>query len=305
MTYVPVRAPGQLRLFDVAKDGRALVAHWDVRHGLRASGSEAGTERDLSWFENSFLGDISPDGATVVFTDQDSLFLRRADGSPPVRLASGYSFDLARLSPDGKWVLTVPASGHRKLVLVPTGAGEIRRLEAAPECDTAEWFPDGKRILGGFQEPNGRPHVFVFEPGSGRQRNLPLPADTRLAAETQMLSRDGTSLAAIEANGDVRIFSTDDGRLMRRLPAAAPGYEIIGWADDGRHLFLYRIGDVPEKVQRLDIQSGKVELWRELMLEDPAGLIRIHPVMVTPDGRHWAYTYGRVLSDLYVVEGLK
>ncbi len=304
-TRVVVRVPGQLRLLDVAPDGRALVAQWDVRHGLRAHASEAGTQRDLSWFENSFLGDISLDGGTVVFTDQDSLFLRRTDGSPPVRLGVGYAFELTRLSPDGKWVLTVPSSGPRKLVLVPTGAGEVRRLEHAPECETAEWFPDGKRILGVFLEPGGRPRFFVFEPGSGRLRDLPLPADTRLATETKMLSRDGTRIAVIEANGDVRIFSTDDGRLMRRLPAAAPGYEIIGWADDGRHLFLYRIGDVPEKVQRLDIESGKVELWRELMLEDPAGLIRIHPVMVTPDGRHWAYTYGRVLSDLYVVEGLK
>jgi len=304
-TRVVVRVPGQLRLFDVAPDGRALLAHWDVRHGLRAQGSEAGTEHDLSWFENSFLGDISNDGGTVVFTDQDSLFLRRADGSPPVRLGSGYSFDLARLSPDGKWVLTVPASGPRKLVLVPTGAGDVRRVETAPECDTAEWFPDGRRILGGLREPSGRTRLFVFEPGSGKLRDLPLPPDTRLTSETQMLSRDGNRIAVIEDNGDVRIFSTADGRPVQRLPAVAPGYEIIGWADDGRHLFLYRIGDVPEKVQQLDIESGKVELWRELMLEDAAGLIRIHPVMVTPDGRNWAYTYGRVLSDLYVVEGLK
>jgi hypothetical protein len=48
-----------------------------------------------------------------------------------------------------------------------------------------------------------------------------------------------------------------------------------------------------------------MELWRELTLEDLAGLIRIHPVIVTPDGRYWAFSYTRVLSDLYVVEGLK
>jgi serine/threonine protein kinase len=38
---------------------------------------------------------------------------------------------------------------------------------------------------------------------------------------------------------------------------------------------------------------------------DPAGLINIGPIQVTPDGRHYAYGFVRVLADLYVVDGLK
>jgi eukaryotic-like serine/threonine-protein kinase len=293
--------PGELRLLDVAPDGRALMARWDRRVGIRAFGWEATSQRDLSWFDKGFLLDLSPEGRTIVFHDLDATFLRRTDGSPPIRLGDGYTFDLGRLSPDGKWVVTASASGPRTPVLIPTGAGETRRLEAAPTCDSAEWFPDGKRILCG----NVKSGVFSVEVATGKASKLPLPADIPLFSQSQMLSRDGNRIAVIEANGDVRIFSLVDGRTMQRVSAAASGYSQIGWAEDGRHLYLYRIGEVPARIQRLDLDSGKMELWRELTLEDLAGLIRIHPVIVTPDGRYWAFSYTRVLSDLYVVEGLK
>ena len=38
--------------------------------------------------------------------------------------------------------------------------------------------------------------------------------------------------------------------------------------------------------------------------EDLAGVGRFASVRVVADGRSWAYTYMRVLSNLYVVEGL-
>jgi serine/threonine protein kinase/Tol biopolymer transport system component len=295
-----VTVPGQLRLLDVANDGRALLARWDRRAGIRVFGQEAVSQRDLSWFDGGFLDDLSSDGRTIVFNDRGATFLRATDGSPPIRLGEGYTFDLGRLSPDGKWVATASASGPRTPVLVPTGAGEIRRLEKAPACDSAEWFPDGRRILCG----NAKSGVFAVDAATGEATKLPLPADT-LFSQARMLSRDGSRISLIGADGEVRIVSLADGRTLRQLPAGASGYTQIGWTEDGRHVLLYRIGEVPERIQRLDLDSGKMEPWRELTLEDLAGLIRIHPVLVTPDGRHWAFSYTRVLSDLYVAEGLR
>ena len=146
--------------------------------------------------------------------------------------------------------------------------------------------------------------LFVFDLESGKTREVALPAGVRPALGSSMLSRDGSRIAVVEANGDVRILSVNTGDTLRQVPAAASGYSLIGWAGDGRHLFLYRLGDVPERVQRLDIDTAKMEVWKELTLEDLAGLIRIHPVILTPDGRSWAFSYTRVISDLYVVEGL-
>ena len=36
-----------------------------------------------------------------------------------------------------------------------------------------------------------------------------------------------------------------------------------------------------------------------------AGVVGINTVAVTPDGRAYAYSFARLLSDLYVVSGLR
>ena len=41
------------------------------------------------------------------------------------------------------------------------------------------------------------------------------------------------------------------------------------------------------------------------MAADPAGVERISNVLVAPDGKFYARCYARLLSDLFVVEGLK
>jgi hypothetical protein len=78
-----------------------------------------------------------------------------------------------------------------------------------------------------------------------------------------------------------------------------------GWTADGRSLFVYRGGEVPANVQKLDLSTGLLAPWRQLTLQDLAGIARIEPVRIAPDGRSWAYGYVRVLSNLYVVDGLK
>jgi len=45
-------------------------------------------------------------------------------------------------------------------------------------------------------------------------------------------------------------------------------------------------------------------LWR-LAAADAAGAETVNTIAVTPDGRSYAYSFFRNLSDLYLVEGLK
>ncbi|MFN2447406.1 MAG: hypothetical protein ABR606_17700 [Vicinamibacterales bacterium] len=44
---------------------------------------------------------------------------------------------------------------------------------------------------------------------------------------------------------------------------------------------------------------------RELIPADPAGVVEIMTLVLTPDAKAYAYTYVRALSDLYLVEGLR
>ena len=41
------------------------------------------------------------------------------------------------------------------------------------------------------------------------------------------------------------------------------------------------------------------------MPSDPAGVEYLGPIFPTPDGKTYVYGYRRLLSDLYLVEGLK
>ena len=79
----------------------------------------------------------------------------------------------------------------------------------------------------------------------------------------------------------------------------------IQWASDGRSLYVCRPAQLPARVFLLDISSGRRNLWKELSPFDPAGLSVILNIAITPDGKSYAYDYGQVLSDLYLVEGLK
>ena len=56
---------------------------------------------------------------------------------------------------------------------------------------------------------------------------------------------------------------------------------------------------------KVRLETGRRELWKELIPSDPAGVLTILGVVTTPDRRYYAYTYLRRLTDLYLVGGLK
>ena len=62
---------------------------------------------------------------------------------------------------------------------------------------------------------------------------------------------------------------------------------------------------MPARVFKLDVATGKKELWKELAPSDRAGLNAIARPVITADGQTYAYSYLRVLSYLQLVEGMK
>jgi hypothetical protein len=59
------------------------------------------------------------------------------------------------------------------------------------------------------------------------------------------------------------------------------------------------------RIYRVDLASGKRELWKEVGREggSPAGFVGT--VAITPDGKSYAYTFRDDTSTLYVAEGLR
>jgi hypothetical protein len=59
------------------------------------------------------------------------------------------------------------------------------------------------------------------------------------------------------------------------------------------------------RISRLDLSTGRREPWKELKPPDPVGVWGVMSILLTPDGQSYAYNYARMLSDLYLVDGLK
>ena len=104
--------------------------------------------------------------------------------------------------------------------------------------------------------------------------------------------------------GEVLLVPMDGAGQSRVLPDLSPPSDrIIQWSPDSHHLYVYRYGERPARVWLYEVETGRRQLWKEIPFDDAIALgVRIR---VTPDGRAWAYGGARVLSDLYVVDGLR
>ena len=305
---VVLRVPGGIKLQDVARNGRVLLTRGASRVGTLGLLAGDAREHDLSWLDYSFVADIAADGRTLLFDEEGeagganyTVYIRKADHTPVVRLGEGAAFSL---SPDARWALAGLSSPEPFLVLLPTGAGSPKRLkmEGVTPGQSAAWMPDGKSLLVAASEAGKGARLFLQDVEGGKARPI-----TKEGIETAFpgfaVSPDGKKVAAVgpDHKGMLITVGSDEGR-----PIAGIGDQEfpIRFSADGRSLYAWK-RDLPARVYRVDVESGRKELWKELMPVDPAGVERISNVVVTPDGKSYAYTYARQLTDLFVVEGLK
>jgi len=307
------RMPGTLTLLDIARDGRALLTRASSRREVMGLLGEEAKERDLSWLDYSYPSDLSKDGKTLLFDEEGGaggtyskegkwtyvVYLRKTDGSPAVRLGEGSA---VTLSPDGKWAIYQTQSTPSQFGLLPTGTGEARMLtDDAINHNWAHWFPDGKRILFAGSEPGHGVRLYV-QPLEGGKPQAISPEGVHPTAFA--LSPDARFVAAIGPDQRGYLYLTAGGE-PRPIPGFELGEELIGWAQDDHTLYIYRPGELPAKVYRLDVTTGQRTLKQQLIPSDPAGVERIGPILLAANGEACVYGYHRILSDLYLVEGLK
>jgi Tol biopolymer transport system component len=302
-----VRVTGNLTLQDVGPDGKVLIAHDTLRSGILAMAPGADKERDLSWLDWSTVYALTPDGKKVAFSESGegggpgySTYLRNLDGSPPVRLGDGTGYDI---SPDGNWVIgVVGITTGGRLVLLPTGAGQPKPLPVEGlQASGATFLPDGKRLLVTAAEKGHGTRLYILGIEGGRPRAIS-PEGYRAVNGT--ISPDGRFAAAVGPDRKAYLYPLEGGE-----PAPLAGLADLdvplGWTADGRSLYVYKRGEYPARVFRLDPATGKREFWKELTPPDPAGINTISPPRITPDGKAYVYSYNRILSDLFLAEGVK
>src|ERR1022692_737759 len=296
------RAPGGLTLPDLSPTGLVLLTSDKTRITLSALPPGETRERSLSWFDWSLVTDMSPDGKTVVFSETGeavgadySMYLRKTDGSPAVRLGDGgFGF----LSPDRQWVLATDRS-PAKLVLLPTGVGEPRDLtDSKVDHYAPAWLPDGKSVVFSAAEPGHGPRTYLLDI-QGRSPKAITPE----GSVGLFITRDGKWLLGRDAKAKHWLFPSAGGEPQRFNYDPKPDEIVMGFTQDGKNL-LVSTRTVPTQIFRVDIAAGKHELWKEIAPADPAGVQSIVSLNLSADGKSYAYSVHRILSDLYVVDGL-
>jgi len=119
-----------------------------------------------------------------------------------------------------------------------------------------------------------------------------------------VLSPDGQRVVGVGPDQKAYSYSVAGGE-PKAVAGIEPAEQPLEWSADGNTIYFYKPGDLPAKVYRLDLATGHRTLWKELSPSDSAGVSRLGPIVITPDGKSVLYGYHRVLSDLYLVQGLK
>lgn len=186
-------------------------------------------------------------------------------------------------------------------MVLPTGPGQPRTLpkNGIEHRAGALWFPDARRILVVGNEVAHAARTYVQDLESGQAR--PITPEGSLG---RAVSPDGGLVIAQERDGKAAIYPVDGGD-PRPVPGLDERDTIVRWAADGRALFVTRRGEIPTRIYRFDLATGQRAVWQEISVADRSGISRDPRVLLTPGGKTRVYTVFRVLTDLYLVEGLK
>ncbi len=295
------RTPSNLVLHDVDRQGRALVASATMTSIVRGIGRGEQHDRDLSlgW---SAARDISPDGKNAVVVNYGGdaglyydLFAYPLAGGPATHLGEG---EPIQFSSDGKWVLAMMLSAPPRIVLYGTESESSKTVDVAGlGVSVCALFPDNRRIL--LVVPSAaRIDYYVQDIASGSRTRLPLPYQ---GGGNPLISPDGLKVMFVGRAIKSSIYTIAGEHVG---DVEAPNYA-VGWSADSKGVFVDSPDEVPLKVKRFDLATGAITPWREIAIPDLAGASNAPELVMSASGDAYAYSVFKMMTDLFIVDGLR
>ena len=298
------QSAGYVGACDISRAGDVLLIRSNPRMRIEVKSRGAAESIDLSWFDWCLARDISPDGRLVLFDEtglgaggEGTVYVRGVDGSPAVLLGEGRALGF---SPDGKWVLAAPRSSPTTLVLLPTGVGENMLLPVeGVHIHGATWMPDGKSIVLTGNEPGKRNRLYRYDLDRREARAITAEGVGMVGA----VSPDGRHVTAGAPAGGFAIFPIDGGE-PKQLSTLLPDERPVEWTEDGSAVWVFQRGAIPAPIHRVDVATGRRDLWKEITPRSRSGVVGVNSVRMTPDGENYAMSFVQTLNELYAVRGL-
>jgi len=186
--------------------------------------------------------------------------------------------------------------------LVPTGAGEARQLTHDKiSYGDVRYLPDGKQVLAAGIEPGHGARDYLIDIKTGDAKPM-----TPEGMSGVVLSPDGRNTIVIGPDGNWGVWPLD-GSGLKPIPGLDSKYYPASWSPDGTSIYVAQNQQVSGavKLYQVNVSTGKMQFWKSLGGDLKAGVASIGGAEFSPDGRAYAYSYSQILSEAYVVKGLR
>ncbi len=159
--------------------------------------------------------------------------------------------------------------------------------------------PDGQHISVNGNEKGHQSRCYLLDLSGAKPH--PVTPESVLCGTS---SPDSRFMVGVGPGSEVAIYAMGGG-APRSIPGLEAGFQPVQWSNDGKSLYGYRVGELPGKIYKIEITTGKQTTVHELHPGVPAGVVNIAPVLVSRDGTKFAYSFNQTLSVLYVISGLQ
>jgi len=294
--------PSSLRLLDISKDGRILVATDDMRVSMTGEFPSEQAETDLSKFDMSHVEDISQDGNFVLFTEGGDaggshytayIHDHKAHSTLPIGAGRGLA-----ISPDEEWVLTMDPQDRSALMLTELSSRKQRKMSGYGfEYQWARFLASGRELLVGGAFPGKPLQICTQNPEGGE----PQPWNGSRYLDQVVISADGTRLAGLDGHSQLSVFDIGRGQFRQILPSS-DGFP-VAWNKTGSNLFSLIHRGPAYEIVKTNIETGKTETWRTITPAPTTGFAGVAAIAAAPEAAAYVYSSKSELSHLYIVDG--
>jgi Tol biopolymer transport system component len=169
--------------------------------------------------------------------------------------------------------------------------------------NAATFTPDGRRLVLLAAAPNQAYRGYVQRIDDGAIVPFTDPGVGFIRSRMVVLSADGRYAAFTNPAGQVRLYPIDGGEPIP-LPGLRDEEFPLVWSPDGRSVYITSGRVAPWRIERLDLATGQRTFWKEAAALQTAGM-RLSKLAMSPDAQAWVHSYSQLLSNLYIVDGVK
>ena len=297
--------PSGVWLQDIATNGKTLMTQVRSTNDIavRRPGQKSDQILDLVSEAGTIAG-VSDNGSLMalsyvgVAAGTDYLtYVVNTDTHEAIRLGDG---DASGISPDGKWILSIFPSTPGKMVLYPTGPGETRSFNLGAIRNASvfcSWTQDSSKMVFTGSDAGLPPRGYLLEVATGTWRPITPEGTTGV-----MVAPNGQYVIAKSEQRGFELFPVGGGE-SHPAKGISNTEEPVQWDVSSTHIYVWD-RRFPAHIALVNPWTGERKPWLETMPPDASGVLYGN-FFITPDGKTYAYRFRRVLTTLFLGDGLQ